>query len=112
MGKSLDPVRAQEVKRLKKEGNEVRLKHSRWCFFKHKFNLTKSQRGKLREFVNLNLNIVKAYILKKQFHKFWEYKSSTWAGKFLDNWCELVLEAELEPMTKVAKYYKNIVHLF
>jgi transposase len=101
IGKSLDAVRAQEVKRLKKEGNEVILKHSRWCFLKRKFNLTKPQRGKLKELVNLNLNIVKAYILKEQFHKFWEYKSPTWAGKFLDNWCELVLEAELEPMTKI-----------
>jgi len=49
MGKALDTVRVQEVRRLKKEGNEVILKHSRWCFLKRKFNLTKSQRGKLKE---------------------------------------------------------------
>ncbi len=107
MGKALDKIRAQEAKRLKKEGKEVILKSSRWCFLKRVFNLTKSQKGKLKELLSLNLNIVKAYILKEQFHKFWEYNSPTWAGKFLDNWCELVLEAELEPMTKVTEMLKK-----
>ena len=51
----------------------------------------------------MNLNIVKAYILKEQFYKFWEYNSPTWAGKFLDNWCELAIEAKLEPMTKITE---------
>lgn len=103
MGKALDKVRAQEAKRLKQEGQEVILKSSRWCFLKRVFNLTKSQKGKLKDLLKLNLNIVKAYILKEQFHKFWEYNSPTWAGKFLDNWCELAQEAELEPITQVTK---------
>ena len=59
MGKALDKIRASEAKRLKEEGQEVILKGSRWCFLKRKFNLTKSQKGKLKELVDLNLNIVK-----------------------------------------------------
>jgi len=102
-GKALDKIRAQEAKRLKMEGREPVLKNSRWCFLKRRFNLTKSQKGKLNELVDMNLNIVKAYVLKEQFHKFWEYKSPTWAGKFLDNWCELVRESELEPLIKVTE---------
>ena len=102
-GKALDEIRAQEVKRLKAEGKEPILKNARWCILKRTFNLTKSQKGKLNELVEMNLNTVKAYLLKEQFHKFWEYKSPTWAGKFLDNWCELAKESELEPMIKVAK---------
>lgn len=102
-GKALDQLRAQEVKRLKSEGCEPILKNSRWCFLKRKFNLTKSQKGKLKELVNMNLNIVKAYILKEQFHKFWDYAHPTWAGKFLDNWCELADESELEPMIKIGE---------
>jgi len=61
MEKALDSIRDQEVKRLKKEGNDVILKNSRWCFLKRKFNFTKSQKGKLKELVSLNLNIVKAF---------------------------------------------------
>ena len=111
MGKALDKVRASEAKRLKEEGKEVILKGSRWCFLKRKFNLTKSQKGKLKELVDLNLNIVKAYILKEQFHKFWNYISPTWAGKFLDNWCELVQESELEPMIKITTMLQKHRHL-
>ena len=44
-----------------------------------------------------------SYILKEQFHKFWKYNSRTWAGKFMDNWCELAIEANLEPMTKITE---------
>ena len=112
MGKALDSIRVQEAKRLRREGNEVILKNSRWCFLKRKFNLTKSQKGKLKELVNMNLSIVKGYILKEQFHKFWEYNSPTWAGKFLDNWCELALEAELKPMIKVTEMlqrHRNLI---
>ena len=102
-GKALDEIRAQEVKRLKAEGKDPILKNARWCILKRTFNLTKSQKGKLNELIEMNLNTVKAYLLKEQFHKFWEYKSPTWAGKFLDSWCELAKESELEPMIKVAK---------
>lgn len=105
--KALDKIRAEETKRLKAEGKEPVLTKSRWCFLKRKFNLTKSQKGKLNELVDMNLNTVKAYLLKEQFHKFWEYKSPTWAGKFLDNWCELAEESELEPMIKVANMLQS-----
>jgi transposase len=101
--KALDEIRAEEVRRLKKEGQDPVLTKTRWYFLKRRFNLTRSQKGKLKELVEMNLNTVKAYILKEQFHKFWEYNSPTWAGKFLDNWCELVEESELEPMIKVSK---------
>ena len=106
-GKALDKIRAQEVKRLKAEGQEPLLKSSRWCFLKRKFNLTKSQKGKLKELVDMNLSIVKAYLLKEQFHKLWEYMSPIWAGKFLDNWCELAEESELEPMVGIVKMLKR-----
>ena len=69
--------------------------------------ITKSQRGQLNELIEMNLNTVKAYLFKEQFHKFWEYKSPTWAGKFLDQWCELANESKLEPMIKVAKMLKK-----
>ena len=106
-GKALDQIRAQEAKRLKAEGKEPLLKKARWCILKRKFNLTKSQKGKLNELLDMNLNTVKAYLLKEQFHQFWEYKSPTWAGKFLDNWCELAEASELEPMIAVAKMLQN-----
>lgn len=103
MGAAIDKVRNEEVKRLKAEGCDPILTKTKWCFLKRRFNLTRSQKGKLNGLVELNLTTMKAYILKELFHKFWEYKSTTWAARFLKNWCELVRESEIEPMIKICK---------
>ncbi|MEA1885207.1 MAG: ISL3 family transposase [Thermotogota bacterium] len=107
LNNAINDVRKDEVKRLKKEGRDPILKNAKWCFLKRKFNLTRSQKGKLKELVNMNLNTVKAYILKEQFHRLWEYNSPAWAGKFIDNWCELAHESGLEPMKKVANMLQS-----
>lgn len=104
---AVDQVRRDEVKRLKKEGKEPILTKTRWCFLKRRFNLTRSQKRKLKELVDMNVTMMKAYILKELFHKFWAYKSPTWAGKFLDNWCELARESKLDPMIKAAKMLQS-----
>ena len=54
-GKALDEIRAQEVKRLKAEGKDPILKNARWCILKRTFNLTRSQKGKLNELIEMNL---------------------------------------------------------
>ena len=41
---------------------------------------------KLRELLAYNLRIVRAYLLKEDFQRFWAYSSPAWAGKFLDAW--------------------------
>ncbi len=104
---AVDSVRKEEVKRLKIEGKDPVLKKTRWCFLKREFNLTKSQKGKLKELVDMNLNTMKAYLLKEQFHKFWEYKNPVWAGRFLDIWCELAKESKLKPMINVSKMLQS-----
>ena len=109
LNKAIDQVRAAEVKKIKASGGKPLLTKTKWLFLKRKINLTKSQKGKLKEIIeeNIELNTLKAYFLKEEFYKFWTYKSPTWAGKFLDNWCELAIETELEPMKKVAKMLQN-----
>jgi len=102
-GKAIDKVRASEAKRLKEQGGEPVLAKSRWCFLKRKGNLTEKQSFKLKELLDINLKTVRAYLLKEQFHKFWEYKSPAWAGKFLDSWCHAVMYSKIEPMKDVAK---------
>jgi transposase len=48
-----------------------------------------------------------SYVLKEDFKDFWEYKSVTWAGKFLDAWCTQTMRSKLEPMKKVAKTLRS-----
>lgn len=55
MNQAIDQVRAAETKRLKADGHEPLLKHSRWCPLKRPDNLTEKQAVKLSELLQYNL---------------------------------------------------------
>jgi transposase len=103
MNKAIDEVRAAETKRLKGDGYEHVLKHSRWCLLKRPENLTDKQTVKLAEVLKYNLRTVRAYLLREDFQRFWEYRSPYWAACFLTEWCQRVMRSRLEPMKKVAR---------
>jgi transposase len=103
MNKAIDEVRAAEAKRLKGDGFEHVLKHSRWCLLKRPENLTEQQTVKLAEVLKYNLKTVRAYLQREEFQRFWEYRSAYWAARFLAEWCGRVLRSRLEPMKKVAR---------
>jgi len=107
MNKALDEVRAGEARRLAQDGYEPVLNRTRWCVLKRKSNLTGKQRFRLRELLRYNLKTVRAYLLKEDFQQFWEYQSATWAGKFLDDWCQQVMRSRIEPMKKIARTLRS-----
>ena len=106
-GKALDEVRAEEAKRLRRDGYEPVLKRSRWCFLKRPENLTEKQTVKLSELLKYNLRTVRAYLLREEFQRLWEYKSAWWAGRFLDEGTGRVMRSRLEPMKKVARTIRS-----
>jgi transposase len=106
-GKALDVIRAEEQRQLQRDGYEPVLKHSRWCLLKRPENLTERQTVKLSELVRYNLRSVRAYLLREDFQRFWEYAGPTWAGKFLDEWTTRVMRSRLEPLKKVARTLRN-----
>jgi len=65
--KKVDEVRKTEVRRLKDEGCDEILKHSKYCFLKKEENLTNKQRLKLDVLMQYNLKSVRAYLLKERF---------------------------------------------
>jgi len=103
MNKAIDEIRAAEARRLERDGYEPVLKHSRWCLLKRAWNRSKREIVKLRELLQYNLKTVRAYLLKEDFQRFWEYTSPTWARKFLREWCARTMRSQLEPMKKIAK---------
>jgi transposase len=103
MNKALDEVRAGEVRRLKADGYEPVLKHSRWCLLKRPENRTPKQTVKLKELLKYNLQAVRAYLQREDFQRFWEYQSPAWAGKFLDEWLARVMRSKIAPMKQVAR---------
>ena len=100
---ALDDVRAEEAKRMKRDGYEPLLKNSRWALLKNPENLTDPQTEKLAHLLQYNLRTVRAYLLKEEFQTLWEYVSPAWAGKFLDAWCTKVMRSRIEPMKRIAK---------
>lgn len=105
--KAIDEIRADESRRLKQDGYEPVLKHSRWCLLKRPENLTEKQTVKLAELVKYNLRSVRAYLLKEEFQRFWEYVSPGWAVRFLDEWCTRSMRSQLEPLKRVARMLRE-----
>jgi len=103
LNEALDDVRAAEARRMAQAGHEPLLKKTRWCVLKRKDNLTSAQKLRLRDLLGFNLQTVRAYLLKEDFHQFWNYNSPHWAGMFLDFWCQQVMRSRIEPMKKVAR---------
>ena len=107
INKAIDEVRAEEARRIVKDGFEPVLKKSRWCLLKRPENLSDKQRVKLKDVLRYNLQSVRAYLLKEEFQQFWEYESATWAGKFLDDWCTRAMRSRIEPIKKFVKTVRS-----
>lgn len=103
INKVIDRVRADEARELKRKGRKPVLKNTRWLFLKREENLSESQHEKLGEVLRNNLRIIRAYLLKESFQRFWSYVSPRWAGRFLDSWCERVMRSRIKPMKTVAR---------
>lgn len=103
LNKAIDKIRSAEAKRLKQDGYQPVLKHSRWVWLKRVWNLTRNQAVKLKELLKYNLQTVRAYLLKEDFQRFWEYRSAAWAKRFMKAWCTRALRSRIEPMKKVAR---------
>ena len=102
-GDKLDKVRATEARQMTADGYEPVPKHSRWCLLKRRENLTDNQTVKLKELLQYNLRSVRAYLMREDFQRFWEYWSPTWAGKFLDEWCTRAMRSKIDPMKQMAR---------
>jgi transposase len=102
MNEAIDQVRRSEAARLKQDGYEEVLKHSRWCLLKRPENRTEKQTVKLAELLQYNLQSVRSHLQREDFQRFWEYNSPTWAVKFLNQWCTRTMRSKIEPMKKVA----------
>jgi transposase len=107
MNKALDKVRATEARTLKAQGHEPVLKNSRWCLLKRPENRTEKQTVKLKELLAINLKTVRAYLLKEDFQRFWEYRRIGWAARFLDDWCQRTMRSRIEPMKKIARMLRS-----
>jgi transposase len=105
--KAVDETRKLDVSKLKEAGYESVLTKSKYIFLKNPENLTKKQAVKLEELLGYNLRVIRAYLMKEDFERFWEYKSPYWAGRFLDEWCVRAMRSKIEPVKKFVRTLRN-----
>ena len=104
---AIDEVRRTEVKEFKAANQENVLERGRWLILKRPENLSEKQTSRLGDLLKLNLSSIKAYLLREDFQRFWEYHRYDFADKFLENWVTRTLQTDLEPMKKVARMLRN-----
>jgi transposase len=104
---AIDEVRRTEVKAFKAANQENVLERGRWLILKRPENLSEKQTSRLGDLLKLNLSSIKAYLLREDFQRFWEYHRYDFADKFLENWVTRTLQTDLEPMKKVARMLRN-----
>lgn len=102
LNKAVDAVRQEEARALAEAGLKPRLKKLRWALLKNRKNWTRKERQRMRQLKTSGLASIRAYWLVAAFEHFWSYLSPTWAGKFLDGWCQRVRRSRLAPLHKVA----------
>jgi transposase len=99
---AVNDIRKEEAKAMAEAGLDPLLKKPRWIFLKNRRNWTRKEKQKAA-----NLRSFRAFVLVETFNHFWNYKSPTWAGKFLDQWCRKVAWSKLEPLNTKARTLKE-----
>jgi len=105
LNQAVDQVRRAEGTRLRAVSKQKagKLKHMRWSLLRRGSRVRGRARQKLNALLASKLSTGRAWELKEVFAHFWKYKSVTWAGAFLDYWCERAMRSRLEPMKEVAR---------
>ena len=105
LNQAVDQVRRAESGRLRAASKAAaqQLKHTRWTLLRRGSRVRGRARQKLNALLASKLQTARAWELKETFAHFWEYRSVTWAGAFLDYWTWRAMRSRLEPMKKVAR---------
>lgn len=99
---AVDTVRRQMWRQLA-EAEQPDFKRTRFLWLKNPENLAREERTRLSALLRLNAPIVKAYLLKEDLRRFWDYRSTAWAAAHLRQWLWRASHSRLGPFTKLAK---------
>jgi transposase len=105
LNRAVDTVRRQAWRQL--AGTErPACKRTRWLWLKNPWNLKPKERRRLSALCRLNLPIVRAYLLKEEFQRFWDYVRAGKASQHLAYCLSWATRSRLEPMKAVARLVK------
>ena len=106
LGEAVDEVRRSLVRKL--AGPEKALvKGTRFVLLKNPWNLTPAQKQSLTALVRANGPLSRAWYLKEDFQRFWDYLSEGWAERHLRKWLCWASRSRLEPFQAFARMVRK-----
>jgi transposase len=110
---AVDEVRKEEWRQLGPEQRKA-IKGLRWLLGMHSQNRTKAQTHRLNRMLhNGNRHIHRAWVLKDEFERFWNYQYRGAAERFLKHWMTTALKSRIPSMrefvTTLRKNYRHII---
>jgi transposase len=106
LNRALDEVRRAEVRRLAHQEG-IDLKKTRFILLKNPWNLTPKEHRRLSHLLKLNLPIIRAYYLKEEFQRFWDYLQEKRAQAHLKQWLWWATHSRLQPLIEFARLVKE-----
>jgi len=103
---AVDEVRRALVRKLSGPTKAL-VKGTRFVLLKNPWNLTPKQKQSLREMVRSNSPLCRAYYLKEDFQRFWDYVHQRWARKHLKHWLWWASHSRLKPFKDFARMIRE-----
>lgn len=106
---AVNDVRKREHRTLMKEGDET-LKGSKNMWMYSKENLPEKQRRQFAALRSQDLATGRAWSIKENLRRLWEYTSRAWAEKHWKSWYFWATHSRLAPVIRVARMIQNHLH--
>jgi transposase len=103
---AVDEVRRSLMRKLWGPAKSL-VKGTRFILLKNPWNLTPKQKQSLRELVRRNSELSRAYYLKEDFQRFWDYIREGWAKRHLQQWLWWASHSRLKPFQDVARLIRK-----
>ncbi len=109
---AVDEVRKEQWREANVNDRKA-LKGLRWLLYRHSSTRSRKDTRTLRSLDKGNRRIYRAWCLKDEFERFWNYNARWAAERFLKGWMTAVRRSRLEPMKKfvetIQRHYDGIL---
>jgi len=103
---AVDKVRRQENKQLRKQGDD-RLVGTKYDWLRNRENFQDDEWQTFQSLRHSNLKTARAWAIKEQALRLWDYHYPKSAETFFDRWYGWAIRSRLEPVKKVARMMKE-----
>lgn len=96
---AVDEVRKEQW-RVANQHERKALKGLRWILYRHSSTRSRKDTRTLRDLETANRRIYRAWRLKDEFERFWNYQAPWAAQRFLASWTTAALRSRLSPLRR------------